>query len=202
MKILHGKPLIFYTINAAVKAKIYDTIILSTNCPEIFEYAKKFPVAPVIRPDYLAADDSSTFDVIMYHTKNNSERDTISLLQPTSPLRTIGDIRKSFMFFMTFGGTCSVVGFREANDKPDWMFSQDEGNNMVPLVNNRPHQRQAMRKYYTVNGAIYHSQLGQFRKNNGFFSSQTKMYLMPDNSSIDIDTQNDFDLAELIMNHK
>ena len=87
-----SKPLIYWTIDAALKSKNLDHIIVSTDSIEIRNYAKKFNLStPHLRPKRLSTDEASTLSVINYEVeeleKKNHHFDYIVLLQPTSPIR-------------------------------------------------------------------------------------------------------------------
>lgn len=100
IKELCGKPLIVYTIETALKSKIFDKVIVSTDSLEIAEIAKKAGAEiPFLRPKELATDTADSMDVLIHAIKFLEEKgekfDYIMKLQPTSPLRTEEDIRKS-----------------------------------------------------------------------------------------------------------
>ncbi len=93
-----GKPLIAWTIEAALKAKFIDKVLVSTDCKEIASIAEKYGAwVPFIRPEELATDNASTVDVVKHvitWIKNNNQQlyTIIVLLQPTSPLRDAHDM--------------------------------------------------------------------------------------------------------------
>ena len=95
---LSGKPLIAYTINAALKSKLLTKVIVSTDDKKIADIAKEYGCeVPFIRPESLSGDDVLTYPVlkhaIEFLQENNHEKyDAILLLQPTSPFRSSKDI--------------------------------------------------------------------------------------------------------------
>jgi len=84
---LNGTPLIAYSIEAGLKSKYIDKVIVSSDDEEILKISKKYGALTLIRPDELAGDMATTFDAIAHTIENTKEYDYIVLLQPTSPLR-------------------------------------------------------------------------------------------------------------------
>ena len=95
---LCGKPLIAWTIENAKKSRYLDKVLVTTNCPDIVRISLEYGAeAPFIRPDELASDHASTYDVInhtlaYFRDTENKEFDYTVLLEPTSPLREKNDI--------------------------------------------------------------------------------------------------------------
>lgn len=97
IKILNSKPLIAWSIESGLKSKFIDTVVVSTDSPEIQSIAISHNAeAPFLRPDHLAGDSATTFDAVMhtinYYSNHGQEFDYIVLLEPTSPLREDSDI--------------------------------------------------------------------------------------------------------------
>jgi len=99
VRILRGKPLIFYTIDTANKSKYLDRVIVSTDDKKIAEISAKYGAEVIERPKKLARDDSPIIDAI-FHVLNKIEADIVVLLQPTSPLRTAKDIDEAINLFI------------------------------------------------------------------------------------------------------
>ena len=91
VRLLCGKPLIAYTIEAALSSKLIDRVVVSTEDEEIAEVSKKYGAEVLERPEELARDDSPTIDAVMHVLNWFEERkeffDIVVLLEPTSPLR-------------------------------------------------------------------------------------------------------------------
>lgn len=94
MMLFCGKPLIYWTIQAALNALEISKVVVSTDCKKIMDYAKSM-CDVVRRPDSLATDDASTYDVIIHVLDHVDHFDTVMLLQPTSPLRDSFDIDRA-----------------------------------------------------------------------------------------------------------
>jgi CMP-N-acetylneuraminic acid synthetase len=206
LKLLHGKPLITYTIEAALESKNIDEVIISTESEEISNISSKYGISIFERPIELASDTASIIDVVLHvlermrEVRNHPE--IITLLQPTSPLRSSKDIDTAIELFRTKDCT-SVVSVNELTHSPYWSFAI-ENQYMIPLFDRKffKMRRQDLPKIYSANGAIYISTPQLIIDNHGFYSAKMAPYIMPSERSIDIDTLIDFKLAELIMREK
>lgn len=200
MREMAAKPLIQYTIEAAINSGIFHKIIVTSDSDEILNFASNFGLILSKRPSNLSTDESSSFDVITYEIKNNDikQDDMICLLQPTSPLRSSQHIKDAYDLFKN-NREKSVIGFREANEKIEWVYKFDR-NDIQPLIDDTPHQRQNFKNtYLVINGAIYFSTVKEFLKSGGFFSKKIIPFVMNKNDSIDIDTIEEFNEAENII---
>ena len=125
IKLLSGKPLIVYTIEAAMAAKSVDRIILSTDDPEIAKIAGKYDVEiPFMRPAHLSKDDSLAIDNYIYtidrlNTTSPTQYNEFVVLQPTSPLRSASDIDNAIKLFHEKNAD-SLISVCEASHPPLW----------------------------------------------------------------------------------
>lgn len=204
---LLNKPLIAYTIEAALQAKFLDKIIVSTEDPEIAKISKEFGAeVPFMRPSELASDDAKGIDVILHAMswleKNYIAYDFVVLLQPTSPLREADDI-KNAMDILYKKNAGAVVSVCEAEHSPLWMNTLDEDLCMKDFLRKDilNKNRQELSKYYRINGAIYISDWNYLIQNKGFFGEKTYAYIMPKERSIDIDTEVDLKFAEFLIHN-
>ena len=204
IKLLNGKPLISYSIDASNSCSLIDDTYVSTEDAEISEISKGNNAEVIERPDELASDDSSSIDVILHvldYLENKGELpDLFVLLQPTSPLRTSEDIEASINLFLE--SDCdSLVSVCELDHRSLLNFSLEDGflvqNNNEALFNSR---RQDIPTHYSLNGAIYITTPEFIRKNKSFYSDKTIPHVMSKEKSIDIDTSFDFKLAEFLLN--
>lgn len=202
IKLLNQKPLICYTIEEALKSIYLNEVFVSTDNPIITKISKKCGAKIIDRPAELAKDKSPTIDAIIHaieFIKNESDKDIIILLQPTSPLRNATDIDKAFDIFIKT--ECdSVISMCKVEHSPYWCF---EINNEIlqPLFGYEylRMRRQKVPDVYRPNGAIYISTIKNLYKNNGFYCDKIVPYIMPSERSIDIDEEIDFKLAELLI---
>ncbi|WP_407377390.1 cytidylyltransferase domain-containing protein [Methanobrevibacter sp.] len=203
IKLLNGKPLIYYSIEASKSCNFISKTFVSTEDDEISEISKKLGSQVIKRPLNLANDKSSSIDVIFhvldYLEDKNSLPEIFVLLQPTSPLRTSKDITNAIELFKS--NECdSLVSVSELNHQSLLNFSLNEGylvqNTEKEFFNSR---RQDLPTYYVLNGAIYITTPDFIRKNKSFYGDRTIPYLMPKERSIDLDTPLDFKIVDFLM---
>ena len=204
IKLLVGKPLIAWTIEAAINSQLVNTVVVSSDDDEILKIANKYPVEVQKRPDYLATATATTFETLVsclnVLAEEGREFEQIMLLQPTSPLRTSEDIDRAVQLKKDSGAS-SVIGVCECEHSPLWanvLNGQGEMDDFLPshLLNKRS---QDLPTYYRLNGAMYISDVEKFKDNFGFFMTKSRAYIMPPERSIDIDTEIDFKLCRLML---
>lgn len=197
---LAGKPLISYTINAALKSKYIDSLVVSTDSIEIAKIAEVYGArVPFMRPKELAEDTSKTIDCVMHAIRTLSEMhedyDVLVLLQTTQPLRTFVDIDEAIELFFK-NGEKSVVSISEVSDNPVLVRYLDENNNLQKLLNvSSTCRRQDMPKYYRVNGCIYINKVSEIDSETSFNDNKVP-FIMNKEHSVDIDDMADLWLAE------
>lgn len=206
IKSMAGKSLIIHSINAANSSKYIKNIIISTDDPQIASIIPKDKVKIIKRPSELATDESNIIDVI-FHSLNYLEKkkitaDIILLLQPTSPLRTAKDIDKAVEIFVNHDCE-SVISVSEIEHSPFWSL-EIKDNYLKPKFGEEYFnmRRQDLPKLYSPNGAIFISTPQYLKKNKTFYSKKTLPYIMPQERSIDIDTELDFKFAELLLKER
>ena len=205
IKLLNGKPLLAYTIEAAIKSKAFDTVFVSTDSPKYAEISNDFGAdVHFLRSEYNSLDEASSWDVVREVIHKFEEEgkvfDEIMLLQPTSPLRTDEDIRNAISV-MNERQANAVESLTEMDHSPLWSNTLPQDGNMDNFFNKYSSiPRQALPKYYRENGAIYLIKRELLdRSDSEIFSSKCFAYVMPRERSIDIDEELDFRIAEVIM---
>ena len=151
-----GKPLITWTIEAALKAKCIDHVFVSTDDQEIAQIAQKAGAdVPFLRPSELSQDESPSIDTVLHTLNIYKTIDNLFLLQPTSPLRTYLDIEQSMRLFLS--KNCpSLVSIVECQKNPLFNFSLEKNMKIKPIKNiYPPNHRQDIEKTYILNGGIY-----------------------------------------------
>lgn len=205
-----GKPLIQWTIEASLDSKYIDSTFVSTDCSEIAETAKSCGAqVPYLRSDILSNDTATSMDVVL-DAIDNYERsgqvfDFVLLLQPTSPLRTTGDIDGAIEMFQSKSAD-AVVSVTECEHSPLWsntLPSDFSLSNFIPdsVLKQRS---QDLPKYYRLNGAIYLFNVKHVKEGISYLSlPRSFAYAMDKSHSIDIDDNFDFSVAEaFLMNAK
>lgn len=190
-----GRPLIAWTIVAALESAVVSRVVLSSDDEEIMETAKAWGcTAPFRRPASLASDTASSIDVVLHAMERLPGFEYVVLLQPTSPLRTAADIDAAFELLRTSGAS-SCVSVCEVDQSPYWMFRLKEGSKMERLFpeNAGAARRQDLPPVYVLNGAIYIAKVDLLRQTKNFVSEDCVAYVMPRERSLDIDSAEDFD---------
>jgi CMP-N,N'-diacetyllegionaminic acid synthase len=203
IKILGGKPLIQYTIDAA-RAVFDDSVIcVSTDNIETKYLVEEMGLkVPFIRPDFLATDTAGTNEVLLhaieFYENLGYFSDTLILLQPTSPFRNAHHIKEALELY---DENCEmVVSVNETKSNP--YFSLKEENEQGFLIKSKEgnfKRRQDCPRVYELNGAIYIISIESLKKNPIQDFKRVKKFLMSDIDSIDIDTDTDFHLAEILI---
>ena len=208
--LLNSKPLIAYTIETAKRSKIFDEIILSTDSPEIAKISEDYGVrVPVMRSKELAQDTTPTFPVIKhlikwFETKRNKQFDFIMLLQPTAPLRSEQDIISAYKLLIkktkiadSLVSVCKV-------DEPHPVKMKKICNGYVrPFLEyiepTQTYRRQDCPTVYFLNGAIYLCRTKELLDRKSLLGSKTLPYVMPLERSVNIDSELDLKIAEVIL---
>jgi CMP-N,N'-diacetyllegionaminic acid synthase len=204
IKPLLGKPLIAYTIEAAIKANAVSEVIVSTDDPEIARVARQYGASiPFMRPAEYATDSSKAIDTYRYTINKLEEMRNISIdsfmvLLPTCPLRTAQDIDAAYSIFKTHAAE-SVISCTKEHHPITWhKYVNEQGKFENIFEDDFLQNRQELKVSYYPNGAIYIFQKKLILQNK-YYSENSYAYIMPRNRSVDIDTQEDFDLAEFYM---
>lgn len=206
IKLLCGKPLIVYTIEAAMAAKSVDRIILSTDDPEIAKIAGKYDVEiPFMRPAHLAKDDSLAIDNYIYtidrlNAISSTQYNEFVVLQPTSPLRSVSDIDNAIKLFHEKNAD-SLISVCEASHPPLWAKKIDLLGRLEEYfnINIGNKNRQELEMAYMPNGTIFILKLSLLKKLYSYYSDNTYAFIMPPERSLDIDALLDFEFAEFLM---
>ncbi len=202
---LCGKPLMYYTIKEALESKIIDKLIVSTDSEEIAKVAKDFGAEiPFMRPRKLATDNAKGIDVILHaidwFESRGNKFDVVLVLQPTSPLRSYEDIVKAVRFFSDKEAN-AVISVCEAEHHPLWTNTLPEDMRMDNFISEeiRNKNRQELPKYYRLNGAIYLAKWDYIKKYKDWFHHESYAFIMPQERSVDIDTEIDLAVAEYFL---
>lgn len=191
-----GKPLIQWTIDAALASRYIDRLILSSDDDDIIAVAEAGGCEiPFRRDASLAGDTSSSIDVVFDALVRVPGYNIVVLLQPTSPLRIANDIDGSIER-LELSGAPACVTVRAAEEHPYWTFFSDGQGCLVHYVKppvGMPMRRQDLPEAWCLNGAVYAARTEWFLKNRSFVSPHTVIYPMPTERSLDIDTPADID---------
>lgn len=202
---LAGKPLIAYSIEAALNSKYITKTVVSSEDDEILDVAKSFGAQTLKRDETLAQDDVKTEPVLLDVLEKLDESfDYMILLQATSPLRTAQHIDEA-MKQMLEQKAEALISVYEPSHSALKAFMVDENSCLKGIVNDEyPFSpRQLLPKTYYPNGAIYIIDTKEFMKNKSLFiKEKTAFYLMDECLSLDIDTQKDLEVVEMHLKSK
>ncbi len=198
---LCGKPLIAYTIEAALKSKYINKVIVSSDDEEILNISSNFGADIIKRPIDLANDTATTFDTIKHTIDNFEKYDYIVLLQPTSPLRNEKHIDEA-MELLEKKKADAIVSVCEMEHSPLWSNTLPKDGNMNNFLKDEilNKRSQDLEKFYRLNGAIYICKTEKLIENKSFFLKDNIFaYIMNRENSVDIDEEIDFKIAEVIL---
>lgn len=205
IKLLNGKPLIWYSIRAALGSGLFDEVMVSTDSEKYAEIARDCGASvPFLRSKSTSEDKASSWDAVKEVLDNYSIKgvqfDNVMLLQPTSPLRTAEDIVEAFKI-MEKNNAASVVSVCEVDHSPLWCNTLPESGCLEGFL--RPEAantigRQGLPTYYRINGAIYLTKISEVLGKN-LYTDSGFAYVMPRSRSVDIDTELDFKMAEFLL---
>ncbi len=210
IKALAGKPLLAWTIEAALASSAVERVIVSTDSPEIREIACRWGAeVPFLRPDEYAQDTTPDLPVYLHALRWLAEHEnyqpwTVAWLRPTTPLRAAADVDAAIHILAESGADCvrSVVA---VDHHPYWMKTLD-GNCLQPFIEGRDerqyYQRQLLPPAYRLNGVVDVTRCDGVLANEVLYGNDMRGYVMPMERSVDIDTALDFALAELMLNNE
>ena len=203
LALVAGKPLIAWTVEAALACPEAGRVVVSTDDPEIAEVARTLGAeTPFARPVDLARDDTPTMPVVMHALEalhaEAFDPAWVLLLQPTSPLRTADDIAAAFRLASKRGD--SVVSVTPAASHPNLMKRITPDGWLEDYFEHATvERRQDLEPVYSLNGAIYLATREHLMRARSFYSDHTYAYVMPPERSIDVDSEWDLHLCDLIL---
>lgn len=197
LRTILGKSLIAWTILEAKKSKYIDRLVMSSEDKEIIAEGKKWGCeSPFIRPIELAQDDTPGVAPIIHLIRHIPDKfDYVVLLQPTSPLRGVGDIDGCIESCLRAKAP-SCVSLVELEKKPQWMYEIGTQGKIIPLF---PQATKQDFSAYVLNGAVYVAQSDWLINNESFIGPETIGVPMERENSLDIDTESDLNFCEILM---
>lgn len=204
---LQGKPLIAWSIEAALKSKFIDRVVVSTDSLKYANIAKYYGASiPFIRKSELALDSTLTFDVIkdvINFYSNKTIYKYVILLQPTSPLRNEKHIDEAIELFFLKNAN-SIVSVCECEHSPLWTNVLPNDDSMDNFIKEdiKNLRSQDLPKYYRLNGAIFIAEITNYLKYKTFFTPNCFAYKMNIEESVDIDTETDLNFAQFLLSER
>ena len=194
---LAGKPVLAWTVEAALECPLLDRVVVSTDDEEIAEVARRHGAeAPFLRPAELARDDTPDLPVYRHALEALGEGpDAVAWLRPTVPLRTADDVTAAIRLLEGTGADC-VRSVCAAEHSPYWM-GRVEGDRFLPLLEEVFDRRQLLPEIYRLNGAVDVVRCASV--GDVLFGGDVRAYVMPPERSVDIDGELDFLIAEALL---
>ena len=205
IKMLGGKPLIWYSFEMAKKTNLFSDIILSTEDEEIANVGRGLGISvPSLRPKELAEDHTKSIDVVIHciheQLKFGFSYDIVILLQPTSPFRDPLLIENAVKIYKQRNAD-SLVSVRKvpSHFNPHWLFESDE-NNMLRISTGEKEiisRRQELPDAYYRDGQLYITSVEVLMQKKTFLGNKLT-YIVNDSegSAVNIDTMDDWSKAE------
>lgn len=203
---VNGKPLMHYTIEAALQSGCFDTVMVSTDSEKYAQVARNGGAeVPFLRSQGNAGDKSSSWDVIREvlsnYEKMGQNFDYVALLQPTSPLRDAEDIKGVFEKLKD-PNVESVTTIVEVEHPIQWCFRLEKNEQITELATS-PYshaRRQELDTYYRENGAVFVVPADKVRNPEyDLYQEKCYGYVMKPEKSVDIDNKADLEYAEFLM---
>ena len=207
IKLINNHPLIAWSISLGKKVKKLNQLIVSSDDEKIQLISKKYGAeVPFTRPKELAMDDTPEW-LVWQHTLEflenecNKQIDALVVLPTTAPLRNLEDIEKAIYLYEN--EKCdAVISVKNASRNPYFNMTKINNEGFAEIVNqsNSPvFNRQGAPKIYDMSTVIYVISSSHIKKNNHLFEGLVRQIIIPDERAIDIDTQLDFDIAEMLL---
>jgi len=206
-KLLSGKPLLQYTVEAALGSKKLERVIFSSEDESLITIAKSLGVdVPFVRPSYLATDTSGSLEVVQHALKtlleNGEAYDAVCLLQVTYPFRSSEDIDNAIEKFIE-SKTDSLISVRAVPHQfnPHWVFKENDANNLSIATgeNEIIKRRQDLPKAFIRDGAFYITKSEVILDQNSFFGDRISYIELDPDKYVNIDTNEDWIKAEKIL---
>lgn len=209
VRLLSGKPLIAWTIDAAKAAECLDAIVVSTDDLAIADAARQAGAeVPFMRPEELSGDTASSIDVVLHAidvlAASGRHFDIVVLLEPTSPLREPSDIDQGLARLVESGAGSIVSVCRVESMHPAFIFRREDSDRLRPYLDRQPTglRRQDIEPLYFLEGTLYASYIDVLRAQRSFYHENTIGYEVPKWKSLEIDDIDDFKMLEALIEMK
>jgi len=195
-----------WTVDAALQSGLFERVCVSTEDVEIASIAEQAGAQVLKRPDSLGSDSATVAEVCKYHLKTLSEKselyDHLYCLYPTAPLRNANDLRSMASIFSSNSDAIAVVAVTNFIHYPHQALQITENSEIRPywpqLVKMRGSQ---LPNLVAGNGSSYAVSIPPFMQNINFTPTiGTYAYCMSVMRSIDVDTQEEYDLLKAVFN--
>lgn len=204
IKLLGGKPLLAYTIEAARKADIFARVILTTDSAEIAAVGKEYGAeTPFMRPPELAFDDTPMLPVLQHAVRALGEKyDGIVILQPTAPFRRWQDLQAAAQVLSEHPEAESVVSVEQVPEHySPYFVMKINGQKLLPFMPDglRITRRQDAPKAYSRSGDFYFTRIGTLMEGNSIYGENCRPFVVSHELRVNLDTLDDWAEAERLV---
>lgn len=208
IKDLAGKPMIAYSITAAEETRLFDDIYVATDDEEIADTSREYgATVPYLMPDELCGDMVASHQPAQHLAESlaeeGDERETLVLLQPTSPLRVPADIEDGLK---TFHGENYEFTISVTHIDPHYfhwaMKERDDGYWEMHFGEKYIQERPTLPDRYRPNGSVKIATLDALRAEGNFFGEKCGAFKTPQRRSIHVGTEFEFEIAEALLSQR
>jgi len=201
--LLHGRPMLAYSVEAALESRLFDRVYVSSEDEEILTVAQRAGATPHHRPEALAGDLVSATDVCLELEQVLASRgevfDAIVCLQPSSPLRSVEDIRGSWDRFMASGADYLVSVTPIDPHDFHWAVHETPDGWAMYFGTQFLKERPLLPPVFRPNGSIKIGKTNSLRATRNFFGNPLTVYVTPEARSLHVATECDFRIAECLL---
>lgn len=199
IKLCAGKPLLYWVAEAARQSKVFDRIVVSTDCKKIAKVAKNLSIEVQMRPQHLSGDEVGVTEILPYVIRHlGKEYDYTAILEPTGPLVEALDLERAMLslenhhadMIISVCPTPAPLGWAAPID------SNDSVHNWFPKEL-RHVNRQEVQESYQLDGNIYIAKTWIFDLQADYWKTDIIAYKMPYSKYVDIDDADDLAMADI-----
>lgn len=206
IRLLHGKPLIAYSIEIAKRSRLIDRVVVSTDSPEIAIIARNYGAeTPFIRPKELASDNSLQIDSIIHavdfiEQEENQSYDYICLLQPTSPIRLINDVDDVIEKLISYGADSMITVTQVKGFHPFTYYKMTNDERLEPFMQTPTAGviRQDFPEIFWRTGSVYALKRDNL-KFRSLYGNDIRGHIIPAERCANIDDPLDWEITELLL---
>ena len=211
LRLLLGKPLIAWTIEAALSSEMIDLVLVSTDSEEIAKVGKQYGAeVPFLRPEILATDTATSYSVVehalnFYKNEKNMTFNYAALLEPTSPIRKADDIDNMVnKIYAHARDKDAIVSLGEVSEHPSLVKVLDKDGSISPyrLSDSNNLRRQEQKTLYFPYGGAYICKVPVLLKEKTFYPRRALGYIVENCQSYEVDTIYDFLCIESILKNR
>lgn len=211
IKQLAGSPLYTYTFELLPQIKLLNDVLVSTDSEIIKQVAKDYKIKNILhRPVALATDTASKWDVFIhaveaYQKMHQQSVDYIADMDVTAPLKIADDINGAISFALANADTDVIITAYEAESNPYFNMMEFNNDGFAQLVKSADitiANRQEAKKVYSLSPAAFVIKKTALYQYSHWSKAKCKLYIIPQERGIDIDTENEFSYIEYLMNQR